>query len=289
MVNIVRYNGDGANFRGPSPALWGDLGLHASNALQGKCLFDYDDFNRPTAVDNTNNAGPVGGEDVLSYCDNGVSIRGVDIASGGLIEAQGELQVAGNDADNDEGHIIFGTAKNYWIDNASNNVGELFFECRLKTASIANNGVSLFAGLTSETPAADGMTDDDGILATDSDWIGFRTLAADGDALQFVFQAAGQTLNTVISALHTLVADDYVKLGFHYRPQAADPTKRIAVFLNGAEQSTYVSDTDIDAATFPEAVALAPGFFTKVGSASEVKVTYDWYGVCQYEDSGASN
>lgn len=287
MVNIVRYNGDGTNFRGPSPALWGDLGEHATNALQGKCLFQYDDFAEAPAVDNT--AATQQGERVKYYCDNGCQIAGADIAAGGLIEAQGELQVSGNDADNDEAHIVFGTSKNYWIDNSSNNTGELLIEFRVKVGSVADSRQAFFVGLTSETPAADGMTDNAGALATDSDWIGFRQLQADGDSLDFVFQAANQTLNTVIDGVHTLVADDYVKVGYHYRPRSADPTKRIAVFLNGVEQSTYVGDTDIDAATFPEAVALFPGFFTKVNGTNETNVTLDWYAVCQYGDSGASN
>lgn len=288
MPNIVRYNGDGANFRGPSPALWGDLNLRFTDALQGKCLFFHDDFARPVAVDNTVQAFVGTGESDLAYCDNGVSIRGLDIASGGLIEAQGELQVAGNDADNDEGQIMFGTGKNFWIDNSANNTGELFFEARIKTASIADNGVSLFIGLTSTSPVANALVDDSGAFIASGDFIGFRTLAADGDVLEFVFQAASQTVNTVADAA-TLVADDYVKVGFHYRPQAVDTNKKIVYFVNGVEQSTGVSTADIDAATFPEAVALAPALFTKVGTGAEVKVTLDWVACCQYGDPGAAN
>ena len=283
MSNIVRYAGE--DTRGPSPALWGDLSKIEDDARFGKCIFQFDDFSQAVAVDNT--TATLQGENVMYYCDNGVSIRGLDVSD--LSEALGELQVAGNDADNDEGQIMFGTAKSHWISNSAGNTGATLFECRFKVASIGDNGVSVFVGLTGVTPVANALVDNSGAFIASGDFIGFRTLAADGDVLEYVFQAASQTVNTVGDAA-TLVADDYIKVGFKYDPNAVSSDAKIRAYVNGVHDSDLdVSTSDIDAATFPESVALQPALFTKVGTAAEVKVTLDWYASCQYADSAAAN
>jgi hypothetical protein len=285
MSNIVRHNSEGVLGRLPSPALWnGDLAKLQDDHRAGKCLLVWDDFGVAPGLDNTSlaNTGPY-----VSYCDVGVEIKGVQSAPN-LSEALGELQVSGNDADNDEGHLQIGSGNPFRIDNAAGNTGAVYCEWRFKTASIADNGCAVFFGLGTGPVAADYMVDDTGALKADKGFIGFRTLAADGDVLEFVFQAASQTVNTVLDA-HTLVADDYVKVGFRYQPHAVDANKKIAIFVNGSELATGVSLADIDAATFPEGEALVPMLLSKVGTAAEVLVTADWVAAAQYQDSGASN
>lgn len=289
MSNIVRHSSEGTNFRTPSPSLWnGDIAKIHDDARMGKCALIWDDFIQAPGIDNTSQAFIGGGERYIGYCDNGVSIRGPATGVTDLSEALGELRVSGNDADNDEGHIQFGTGSPFRIDNAAGNTGAVYFECRLKTASIADNGCSVFVGLGTGPVAADYLVDDTGALIATKGFIGFRTLAADGDVLEFVFQAASETVNTVADAA-TLVADDYIKVGFRYQPNAVDANKKIVFFVNGAEQSTGIASSELDKATFPEGEGLAPMLLTKTGSASEVLVTYDWLGAAQYMDSAAVN
>ncbi len=76
--------------------------------------------------------------------------------------------------------------------------------------------------------------------------------------------------------MHVPVADTYVKVGFRYNP-AAPAAKRIAVFVNGAEQNTYVTQTNIETATFPDGERLSPVWCVKVGAASESKAQMDWW------------
>jgi hypothetical protein len=288
MSNILRHNVEGTLYRGPSPIIWGDLSKLQDDMYMGKCAFMFDDFLMPPSVDASAQAFIGGGERVIGYCDTGVAIRGPATDLTNLSEELGILEVTGNDADNDEGHIQFGTGSAFHISNAAGNTGKVMFEARVKTASIGDNGCSVFWGLGTGPVAADYMVDDTGALITTKGFIGFRTLAADGDILEFVFQAASQTLNTVFDA-HTLVADDYVKLGFVYDPSEVDAAKQIKVYVNGAEQASYVSTTDIDAATFPEGEGLVPMQLTKVGTAAEVKVTADWVAAAQYMDTAAVN
>jgi hypothetical protein len=285
MSNIVRYNGETG--RGPSPAIWGDLTKIRDDSLQGKCSFLYDDFTEGHNIDNTANTptGIAGEGASLSYCDDGASFASVTTVPD-LGVALGEVATAGNDADNDEVNIQFGRGFQGRIDNASGNTGALFFEARIKTASIADNGCSFFIGLSSLAPAANNLLDNSGAFAAASDFIGFRTLAADGDVLEYVHQAASQTVNTVGDAA-TLVADDYVKVGLAYRPGAV--TDKVTFYVNGAALGTTVTESQMDEATFPEGVILRPVLFTKVGTAAAVVVTLDWIAAAQYLDSSAVN
>lgn len=284
MSNILRYLGEGPVCRGPSPAIWGDLSKLEDDARFGKCILIHDDFAPAPALDENATVFDRG----RNYCDTGVTIAPPDAVSD-LSEALGEIEVAGNDADNDEGHVQFDTKNTLLrIDTTAGQEGKVMFEGRVKVASIADDGVAWFLGLASGPVGANYLVDDTGALKADEAFIGFRTLHADGDQVEFVFQAASQTVNTVVDA-HTLVAGDYVKLGFVYDPNAVDVAKAIRIYVNGEELSTGVAVSEIQEATFPEGEGMSPVLLTKVGTAAEVKVTADSVTAAQYLDSGAAN
>jgi len=85
---------------------------------------------------------------------------------------------------------------------------------------------------------------------------------------------------TKIDTVATLVADTFIKLGFVYDP-AAEPTKRIKVYVDGVEQSTYVTATDIATATFPDGEEMAPMAYVSAASASDGILTMDWWRIAQ--------
>ena len=60
--------------------------------------------------------------------------------------------------------------------------------------------------------------------------------------------------------------------------------KRIKIFLNGAEQSTYVTSTLVQTATFPEDVEMCPLVGSKAGAATASTVSIDWIAHGQYVD-----
>ena len=108
-------------------------------------------------------------------------------------------------------------------------------------------------------------------------FIGFSILADDGNSMDFCYQGYSQTRNDLIADLHVPVADTFVKLGFIYNPDA-NTSKRIKVYVNNVEQSTYVTATQIAAATFPDAEALTFVLATKgIAGSVAIETAIDWW------------
>ena len=277
MTNVVRY--DGEVTRGPSPAIWGDVSKVAQDEIMGKSILFRDDF---AAVTNHASAQASGG--YFTYQDTGVVITGQNTISD-IANELGVLEVSGNDADNDEGHTQFGHGNMWHISNAGGNTGMVLFEARIATSTIADNGIALFVGLGQGNVGADYLVDDTGALIATRGFIGFQRLQDDGDKMDTTYQAASQTQQVVLANAVTLVADTYVKLGFKYDPHAVDVAKKIEFFVDGVKSNTAVSETDIDAATFPESEPLQPMILTKTGTASLTDtVSVDWVYAAQYCD-----
>jgi hypothetical protein len=111
--------------------------------------------------------------------------------------------------------------------------------------------------------------------------VGFQRLNDDGDQMDIAYQAASQTLQQVEANALTLVANTWYKVGFVYDP-TADDAKKITFYINAADAGSYVTTTNLDAATFPENEAMIPLILTKVGTAAEAKFNVDWVMACQY-------
>lgn len=211
-----------------------------------------------------------------SYIDTGVTIKALPVE-------YGVIEVAGNDADNDEGSITTGgnTGTIFKLsDAASSRTGPLWFECRIKKASVSDNAAAFFIGLAEEGLAgADTLVNDTGVFKTTADCIGFRVLQDNGEEIDFTWQKASQT-NQELANIDTMVADTYVKLGFKYDPK--QPTaSRLRVYINNIEYTTAVTGAQMQAATFPEGEELALLFATKVGTAAESKLQLDWWYAAQ--------
>lgn len=256
-------------FRGPSPTIFGDLGALEQKAREGQCILIDDDFAMPT---NHVSTGTSGG--YYTYQDNGVTITGKGVND--LGEELGVLEFAGNDTDNDEGHIQFGYGNQWRLSNAAGNTGCCGFEYRLYKASVADNGVSIAAGLFEGPVAADDLDDNTGEIKDSKSFIGFRGLADDGDKLDIIYQDTSATsVVTVLANAVTLVANTYVRLGMLYDPNS-DTTRKIRFFSNGTEiVNARINTTSIDTSTFPEDEGMVPVLLTKVGTDAESKVALD--------------
>lgn len=260
--------------RVPSPAIWGDCPWEEiANGMRSGILF-WDDFvNQPTWTAGTGTT-----LKYSYYGDTGVTINAIETYD----ESGGVLEICNNDADNDEGSIqCYGAP--FEISDTAGADFKLWFEARLKKAAITDNSLAFFVGLSEEgLAAADTLVDNTGVMA-DKDYIGFDVEHDAGEELNFGYNLSGATAVEKIAALDTLVADTYVKVGFVYDP-LADTAKRIKVFLNGIEQSTYVTATNIATASgsaFPDGEELAPLLATKVGTAAESALHMDWWRCCQ--------
>lgn len=134
----------------------------------------------------------------------------------------------------------------------------LIFEARVMFPSVTNGDGSVFIGMGEEGLAAANtpLVDSSGHTVSSDDLIGFLVTEDDNDALKFVYRKNGQTAQTVLTYGTALSANTWYNLGFRYDP-AAPASKRIAIFINNVEQSTYVTATNIAAATFPDGEELA--------------------------------
>ena len=253
----------GLNRRTLSPKLWGNAPFE-NWALGIGGYYVFDDFRNFSQHISDQHV-----QQYASYIDTGVTIKQNE-------NEYGVLEVAGNDADNDEGSIQAAGGDGAEVYLADGNPQLTIFESRFKKASIADNALAFAIGLGAPGYAnANALIDDTGALK-DDDFIGFQVLHADGEILKFTYKANGQTVQVPITSLATLVADTYIKCGFILDPNAPN-SRRLRIFVNNVEQTTYVTQTNLEAATFPKDVALSRVLATKVGAAAESKFQLDWW------------
>ena len=168
---------------------------------------------------------------------------------------------------------------------------DLCFECRLAVSAITAAKWSWAVGLGQADMITTDLlfVDTTGALA-DKNFLGFNHLQAEGAAVDGAYKADGQTYQngatkTKLDSLHTAVATEYVKLGFRYR---AHP-KTVEFFVNGAVPGGNITParltaTEIDAATFPDDVFLAPFIGVKdIAGNAALTISVDWWACAQYE------
>jgi len=167
---------------------------------------------------------------------------------------------------------------------------DLCFECRLAVSAITAAKWSIGVGLGEVGMGATDclFVDTTGALA-DKNFCGFVHLKAEGAAVDGAYKADGQTyqdgaVNTDLNALHTLVADTFVKLGIRYQ---AHP-KKLEWYVNGRMVSertsteSSIGQTALDAATFPDDVFVTPIIGAKdIAGDTALSVYLDWWACAQ--------
>jgi hypothetical protein len=276
----VQYRGDhGCN--GPSPIIWADCPWLGAIEDPNIGYGFHDDF---VVCPNTDaglfeGAGECPGGAYGFYGDAGVVSKAEPQTTEGDAIG-GILEVSGNDADNDE-FVMSTLSPCFIISDTAAYAKKLWFECRWKKASVADNACAIFCGLGWDH--GDGvsvaktlcLTDDDGALGAFS-FLGFHVDQANGDACDAVYKAEGgaQTVNK--AGIDVPVADTYAKMGFVYDPDAGT-ANRITWYIDEVKQTTYVTGAQIAAATFPDAEPMAMVFAVKVGAAAESRAQLDWW------------
>ena len=266
MAFVPGYSKTAANTsRSPSARIWGKLPIFEWANGNGGFFFHDDFINFPkmsTAADTGQYA---------STADTGNTITGI------ADEIGGHVRLLTDATDNDSAGITTGGNVGVicTIDDAAPQI--VAFEARIKKSLITDNGVAFFCGLSEEALAAgDTLVDDTGALA-DKDFIGFKNLHDSGAAMDFVYKKEGQTENELIAGVQTMVADTYYKVGFLYDPFNHPNSKKIKIFVDGLEQSTYVTQALIEAAAFPAGEEMALLMYMKNGAAAIGEFVCDWW------------
>ncbi len=161
---------------------------------------------------------------------------------------------------------------------------KLWFECRVKRSVITDAKGGFFVGMADEAACANEfMTDAGGVGEAADALIGFHSDETDdslGSHVHAIYQASSQTQVKHVDTVATMVADTYMKLGFVYDPDAS-ASKQIKWYVDGVEDGTGVTATQIATATFPDAEPLTPIIQMKNAHADDFTVTIPWWRVYQ--------
>ncbi|MEE8464874.1 MAG: hypothetical protein V3S68_00245, partial [Dehalococcoidia bacterium] len=196
----------------------------------------------------------------------------------------GVIEIAGNDTDEDQ-FVMSTHGPAFVVSDTVANSRKLWFEARFSKASIGNDALAFFLGLAFDHGA--GVTVAKTLCLTNTNanlgafsYLGFHVDQAAGATLDAVYKAESQSQTVNAAGIQTMVANTYYRLGLMYDPDAP-AAKRIKWFVDGVEQSTYVTATQIAAATFPDAEPLAMVLCTKTGETAAVASQMDWWRCAQ--------
>jgi hypothetical protein len=265
MDTAHNINYQGLAHVGPSIAIWNRV-QQQMNARQGGVIWheEFDGFGGSV----TNNVGSYAsrGGWWTSYEDTGATVAQLATEVGGV------LKITTDNTDNDEVWLSPGSATSVMTKITSGSSEVVAYECRVRATQIVTQNA--FFGLSEEGLAAADTVSDAGAFAS-KDMIGFNLAEAASATMTFAYRKAVQALTVNIAALKTIVAATWYKFGFLY-DGGAPISKRIRVFVDGEEQSTYVTATNIAAATFPSGEELNPLIGLKNGAGAITQWDVDW-------------
>ena len=231
--------------RGLSPTLWNQapLAQHAVGGLdQGFGFIDdfltFDDENKWVLTQATAGTAALDvaakGGVLLLDCNSTTNNQGVQVQLGGAAGASSFI---------------------------ASSASKIYFEARVKIADIGSTTCQLFAGLaevdTSVLASAANST---------ANHVGFE--AINTTAMGIHSEKAGSRSST--AAVHTVVDDDYVKLGF-----VVDGLTKITPYVNGEAQTAITTNIPI--------VAMTPSFVCHSSGTTDPILHVDWVACYQAE------
>jgi len=273
-----------------SPAIWGDCPILDIFTGVRSGVYWFDDFLTSGDEDGADS-------EYERYIDTSDTIRNliVDTTAEATGSRGGVLRLAHAATDNNGPVIQLQTATGavpFMISTTSGANWKTYFEARIRTSSVVDDVNAFAIGLAEVDRAADNglLEDDTGDIVDSKSFLGFRVKHRNGGTagqnalLDIVYQDGAQTAPTVvIASAATLVAATWIKVGFLYNPfEVAE--KRIKLFINNQEQSTYITAANIAAATFPLGDAMSLVASVKAGTGTAGTFDIDYWGICQLYD-----
>lgn len=199
------------------------------------------------------------------------------------IDAEGGVRKLGSDGDN-EGAAIGSAYQPYKI---IQNAGELVFEARVKTSSVAaatdTTAHDFFVGLMDSTAlsAVVPITATTGTMA-DVNFVGFlrdTTSTTTAAAFETTSKADGQTVVKYSTSVGTIVADTWIKVGMVFN-RGGDNVLRF--YTNGVEHATSIAIPSAAGTTFPNDVRMGWVMgVTNSGATNTGYASIDWIKVAQ--------
>lgn len=258
MPTIVQHRGQNSD-RAPSPNIWADFDQNV-NVIPGRYVHIFEDFvTFPLIV--------AGAEAVIGHGYKGMASTG---GGGTVADEPGGVFTIQSDGDDESCNLAL-LQKPVKI---SRTTGKLWFECRLKTSTIADTKHAIFIGLgDTMTLSATVPLTATGALA-DENAVGFHRPEGDGDGIDFSYKADGVTAVVQLADAVVPVADTYVKLGFVYEPT----TGVLTAYKNGVELGSPKTIPTAAGTDFPNDVNLGFVFAVLNATASTPgSSSIDWY------------
>lgn len=282
----LRLGGSADTRRIFSPDLWYGCPIHDIREGIVDGIIDEDEFVNADNEDGSDNS-------YLRYIDTGNTIRTLATNTTALATGvRGGVLRFSTDATDNDGPVIQRQTANgaapFLLGNTADFAWPFWAEFRIRKSSITDNQCAFAVGLAQVGRAAnDGLLEDDtGDIVDSISFIGFRVKHDAGEELDFVYQDSAQTAPTeTMTNISAMVASTWIKVGFRYDPWDV-AARKMKIFFNNQAQSTYVTTTNIDAATFPENDAMSFVCGCKNGEATAVDFDIDWYRIVQvYDDN----
>jgi hypothetical protein len=257
----VAYTGKNDN-RLLSPKLWGNCPIEGILAGRVDGMFLFNDFCNQMPV-------AAGAEaqysDVMGFADTGGT--GVDAALLG-----GALTLS-SDGDN-EGAGIRTPTQCFQI---SQDLGELWYEARIKKSTIAATKHGAFLGFIDEQALADNIPIVDAGDLMDANLVGFFLDEDNTTGVDTVYKANGITAVTVKADAVTIAADTFVKLGMHF-----DGAALLTFYADGVPLADTKAIPNATGTDFPADVRLGLVFSVLNATATTPgSSTIDWWAAAQ--------
>lgn len=275
MPNLVRYRGNNSG-RLHSGNIWYDCPIASLQNGEIEGHYWFDDFKSSEVFTEADDVVEEEPYPYMTAASDGVTLGKLADSDHGIITS------GAMDADEDGFVLVYGNAAG-WMRFTS--ADRAWFECRIKQESVANSNPVFFAGaieITVPPTSVITLVDTSGVLDVSEDFIGFRSLAADGDAVEPIYQEGGQTLAHVGTGTTNaqgsgndiaIAADTFKKFGFRWDGQ------KISYYANGVRQA-YYKPTSAD--SFPDVNHMAMIWAAKCTAASEVDFAMDWWAGAAY-------
>lgn len=185
-------------------------------------------------------------------------------------------------ADNDEAILAWGASSSnghFKLDPAYG-FGDLVFEARFLSNVILADDWAWFIGLIEGGgQATTKCFDADQDPAGTHDQLGFIKLMADSTGVDTYCITQGGASNLGTVDIHTLVASEYVKLGFRWE----SASNKVKFYVNGVEQKAWeINGRTATAGTFPDDEFMTPIVCVVTDQTTDMTGDLDWWACAQY-------
>lgn len=272
--------------RNPSTRLWADCNWNdiREGRVPGKKGFaDHFEFSQLKMSANINAAD--------AYWSHGYNVFGSDGGSIAVFDGQGGGATFGADGDN-EGVAVREPGAPFEFDR---DLLGFWFECRLRTSTVADTKHGWVLGLRTNTAASATVPIAAAGTLADENYILFHRLEGDGDQVDVVIKADGQTAVAVDTDIldggtygggvtpSALAADTWIKFGIKYTQRGhRRGDYRMSFWVNGIELPGGYNITSTQGNPFPNDVRLGRHFSLLNATATTPgTTTLQWWRAAQ--------